>query len=386
MYKRGAIEREQERLRRNAQLYIAKQKLIKNKGKPMNLSDEQNAAYGKIRSWLKNPFQKRFVLAGYAGTGKSTLAGVLSEELGNVRFCAYTGKAANVLRNKGCSADTVHGSIYKLVDEDRNGKPIFKLDLDSDIRKASCVIVDEFSMLPKEIIDDLEYLAKKVLYLGDPFQLPPVSGKCSLEPDLVLTQVHRQALDSPILRAATDVREGRGLGFCDWGDFVYKPRRETMSDEFIKADQVIVGYNKTRQSWNQRFREIHGFSGVLPKKGEKLICLRNNREIGLFNGMIENASDDSRRLDEQTCEINFGRFYNLEAYSGYFTGNKLPERQSKEVQHFDFSYVITAHKSQGSEFDNVVVFNEPIGRGEERQRWQYTALTRASKKCVLVEP
>jgi len=386
MCKRRAIEGEQERLRINAQIYIAKQKLIKNKGKPMNLSDEQNAAYGKIRSWLRNPFQKRFVLAGYAGTGKSTLAGVLSEELGNVRFCAYTGKAANVLRSKGCDADTVHGSIYKLVDEDRNGKPVFRLDRDSDIGKASCVIVDEFSMLPKEIIDDLESLAKKVLYLGDPFQLPPVSGKCSLEPDLVLTQVHRQALDSPILRAATDVREGRGLSFCDWGDFVYKRRSETRPEEYTKADQVIVGYNKTRQAWNQRFREIHGFSGVLPNRGEKLICLRNNREIGLFNGMIENASDDCRKIDEVRCEINFGRFYDLDAYSGYFTGEKLPERQNKEIQHFDFGNVITAHKSQGSEFDDVLVFNEPIGRGVERQRWQYTSLTRASKRCVLVEP
>jgi len=237
-----------------------------------------------------------------------------------------------------------------------------------------------------EIIEDLESLAKKVLYLGDPFQLPPVSGVCNLSPDITLTQVHRQALDSPILRAATDVREGRGLSFCDWGDFVYKRRNETGPEEYTKADQVIVGYNKTRQAWNQRFRELQGYSGIFPNKGEKLICLRNNREIGLFNGMIENASDDCNKLDWFRCEINFGRFYNLEAYSGYFTGEKLPERQDKEIQHFDFSYAITAHKSQGSEFDNVLVFNEPIGRGIERQRWQYTSLTRASKRCVLVEP
>lgn len=329
------------------------------------------------------------MLSGYAGTGKSTLAAQLNRELGNVHFCAYTGKAANVLREKGVdSASTLHGAIYKLHDEDENREPVFKLDYDSAIRSKGLVILDEYSMLPEEIIQDLEKLVEKVLYLGDPFQLPPVKGNCTLEPDFTLTEVHRQALDSPILRAATDVREGRGLSFCNNNnEFIYKPRREVPKEEYMNAAQVIVGFNKTRRAWNQRFRDNLGFSGELPQKGEKLICLRNNHEKGLFNGMIDVCGGAKRIKHEKFFfSLNFGQFKSLEAWRCYFQGQTKTPFNAKGIEHFDFAYTITAHKSQGSEWENVLVFNEPIGRGEERLRWLYTAITRSSKRCVLVEP
>lgn len=356
----------------------------------VKLSDEQNDALDKIHRWIKSG-RKRFVLSGYAGTGKSTLAAVLNENLNDVRFCAYTGKAANVLRDKGCNANTIHGSIYVLKEEKKDGEPVFKLDLDSSIKSADLVIVDEYSMLPDEIIDDLERLAKRVLYLGDPFQLPPVKGLCNLQADLTLTHVHRQALDSPILKAATDVREGREINFTDTGgDFIYLPRKDTSSEMYDNADQIIVGYNKTRQAWNQRFRMRLGFddeksSNPYPQDGEKIICLRNNHERGLFNGMIGTCYG-SEVISRNKLKLGFESFYKFEAWSCYFDGELKPPYNEKGIEHFDFGYVITAHKSQGSEFDNVLIYNQPIGRGIDRQRWLYTAITRAKKKCVLVEP
>jgi exodeoxyribonuclease-5 len=352
----------------------------------VKLSEEQTRVYDEIMQWFHQAKgQQRFVLAGYAGAGKTTLAKFIAEAIGNVHFCAYTVKAANVLREKGCSsASTIHGTIYTLID-DEDGEPRFTLDYESKIKDARLVIVDEYSMLSEEIIDDLEKLAKRILYLGDPFQLPPVDGECSLKPNRFITEVHRQALDSPILRAATDVRLGKALEYCNQNEFAYQPRRRVAPEHFYNADQVIVGYNKTRHAWNDRFRQRKGFSGTFPQAGEKLICLRNNHEKGLFNGMIDLAGSDSAPIDTQKIELRFGQFKNLEASAYYFRREPHPS-YLRDVEHFDFGYVITCHKSQGSEFDNVLIYNQPIGRGVERQRWLYTALTRGKKKVILVDP
>lgn len=355
----------------------------------MKLSAEQRQAFDSVMAWMKGK-QKRFVLAGYAGTGKTTLAKYIADEIGasRVAFCAYTGKAANVLREKGCeNSTTVHGAIYKLVGED-GGSPYFDLDTDSSIKDRKLVIVDEYSMLPEEIIADIESLAKKVLYLGDPFQLPPVQGKCVLEPDFFITEVHRQALESPIIRFATDVREGRELKFCTLNEFIYQPRAKIAPEAYYEADQVIVGLNKTRTAWNDRFRQKLGFSGKCPAKGDRLICTKNNHEMGLFNGMIGEAEEYSIPSGDEQISVHFAGLKNLPTWDGNFVGRVgQPERDKRKLNRFDFGYVITCHKSQGSEFDSVLVFNQPIGADQtEKRRWQYTAISRARKKITLVQP
>lgn len=355
----------------------------------IKLSQEQEKAFDLIMKWLEGP-EKRFVLGGYAGTGKSTLAGILSNMLENVTFCAYTGKAASVLRSKGCSADTIHGSIYKLINSD-DDKPQFILDHESPIKYSSLVIVDEFSMLNEEIVKDLESLAVKVLYLGDPFQLPPVSGESYLQPDHVLTEVHRQALDSPILKAATDVREGNEIDFQSHESFKYQHRSYFDESVYLNADQIIVGYNKTRTSFNKRMRLRLGLtdkndSNPYPVKGDKIICLRNNRDMGIFNGNIDYCPQGARVVDDLYLRLSFGKLKNIQAWRCLFDGEAKVPFYNRECNYFDYGYAITAHKSQGSEFDSVVIYNQPIGRGVERQRWLYTALTRSKKKCILVEP
>lgn len=356
----------------------------------MKLSAEQTKVFDQIMKWHAGPEQS-FVLAGYAGAGKTTLAKYIAEAIGvgDVYFCAFTGKAANVLREKGChNATTIHGAIYKLIGEDeKNKRPYFGLDRMSKIREAALVIVDEYSMLPKEIIKDLKTLASKILYLGDPFQLPPVNGVCDLEPDAFLQEIHRQALDNPIIRYATAVRNSQKLEYVTLPEFQYQPSNKTDPALYMEVDQVIVGFNKTRNAFNDRFRQKLGFKGTYPLTGEKLICLKNNHQIGLFNGMIGECKADAK-LTKGQLVVNFEEFGKLAVWSGDFE-RRLPMTDDghKYLDRFDFSYAITCHKSQGSEFNSILVYNEPIGRDPiERARWKYTAITRAAYRCIVVDP
>ncbi len=355
----------------------------------MKLSPQQQKAYDLIMSF-KDTEEKSFVLAGYAGTGKSTTAKGIAKEFGETRFVTYTGKAANVLREMGNRASTIHSLLYKLVESDDDTKPPrYELNMNSVLSQVDLVVVDEYSMLPKEIIDDLLAVCKKLLFLGDPFQLPPVNGECTLKPDFFLEEIHRQALDSNIIRYATDIREGRHLSFCEHSDFVYWPKKKFVPDEFDQADQVIVGYNETRKKWNNRFRQKLGFEGyALPQLGDKLICVKNNREEGLFNGMIGEAKSDGIQCGFEEFKIDFDDKKDLKVWDGNFKDRPEPPKgANRGLDRFDFGYAITAHKAQGSEWDNVLIYNQPIGKDSlEKRRWAYTAITRGKKKVSLVEP
>lgn len=357
--------------------------------KQIQLGREQTLAFDKIMAWHKTD-EKSFSLAGFAGTGKSTLAKHIADEIGedNVVFCAYTGKAANVLREKGCKeSSTVHGAIYRLVDPE-SPRPRFILNEDSVICDKDLVIVDEYSMLPTKIIDDLQKLGKKILYLGDPYQLPPVQGECPIMPDFFLEEIHRQALESPIIRYATDVRSGRSLQFCDLPEMVYAPRSKVASSVYEDADQIIVGRNATRSSWNARFRQKKGFShSIYPVKGDKIICTKNNHEKGLFNGMIGYCENDTSLDEEQVLLIDFEDHKEIKTWDGNFRGDNVPLDWCRRLDRFDFAYAITCHKSQGSEFDHAVIYNEPVGSSDlDCRRWLYTAITRGKQKVTLVEP
>lgn len=391
----------------------------------MILSDKQKEAIKLIEDWFKGKTQE-FVVAGYAGAGKTTIAKFIAQDISNTVFCAYTGKAANVLREKGCEpAGTIHGFLYSISDADKKKiqkletelqeclannenkaaaaiidllellkKPKFSLNMESDLKLANLVIVDEYSMLDSKIITDLRKVCRKILYLGDPFQLPPITGECSLQPDLFLTEVHRQALDSPIIRAATDVREGRRLNFCIGDAFTFARKRDIAPEIFLNADQVIVGRNNTRTAWNKRFREIKGYAekGILPQVGEKVICLKNNHIAGLFNGMIETVAKES--VQQKGYYDLYLDGYSLSSFYQVWDGDIIITKEKynfqnyfhRALERFDYAWCITAHKSQGSEFNDVVVYNEPIGNALDRQKWLYTSITRAKNKLTLVQP
>lgn len=377
----------------------------------MILSEKQEDALSKILDWYDNSDEKRYVLAGYAGAGKTTLAKTIAKMLrdtnNSVRFCAYTGKAANVLREKGCDpASTIHRAIYKLIDGPKmikvNGEWVpdpasskklqFSLDPDSPLGRIGLTIVDEYSMLSEKLINDIESVARRVLYLGDPFQLPPVQGECSLKPDLFLDEVHRQALDNPIIRHATNIRTGVSLKHCDEGDFFYGYTSKVAPETYMEADQLIVGRNKTRRLWNMRYRTRLGYKWGFPEPGDKIICLKNNNDIGIFNGMIGTAKKQADFIHRDIFTLDFDTgddlvMEGLKTWAGDIRGDDPANYPGRELNRFDFAYAITCHKSQGSEFDKVLVYNEPVGKSEvEKRRWLYTAITRAKSKVTLVDP
>src|SRR5262245_43815100 len=253
----------------------------------------QDAALKSVADWLKSRPGKGstpqvFRLFGYAGTGKTTLARHIAQAVdGKVLFAAFTGKAALVMRSKGCDgASTIHSLIYK-TRESGEEVPSFDLWDDAPASKASLIVIDECSMVDAELGRDLKSFGVPLLVLGDPAQLPPIQGGgffTDAEPDAMLTEVHRQAQDDPIVRLSMAIRAGNPLAQGRYGATEVVRRDALDPARVIGADQVLVGRNATRRAYNARLRERRGFADALPMAGDKLVCLRNNRRKGLFNG------------------------------------------------------------------------------------------------------
>jgi exodeoxyribonuclease-5 len=361
----------------------------------------QDAALAKVAAWLKSKPGKRdtpqvFRLFGYAGTGKTTLAKHVAKHVdGKVLFAAFTGKAALVMRSKGClGASTIHSLIYK-PPESETEEPSFELSDDSPAAKAKLIVIDECSMVDSELGRDLLSFGAPVLVLGDPAQLPPVKGGgffTGREPDAMLTEVHRQAQDDPIVRLSMEVRAGRSIVPGKYGESEVVERGALDRERVLAADQLLVGRNATRRAYNVRMRERRGFAEPLPMAGDKLVCLRNNRRKGLFNGGLwivkERRARKSGiiRMRLASDEEMGGRAVKVSVRKECFVGNldELDWPARKPFDEFDFGYVLTVHKAQGSQWDDVVLFDESFAFPDSRERWLYTGITRAAKRLTIV--
>jgi exodeoxyribonuclease-5 len=358
----------------------------------------QDAALTAAARWFKaqRGGTSIFRLFGYAGTGKTTLAKHIAKGIdGKVLFAAFTGKAACVMRSKGCpGASTIHSLIYKPL-ESNEEQPSFELWNDAPASKAKLIIIDECSMVDAELARDLMSFGVPLLVLGDPAQLPPIQGGgffTDAEPDAMLTEVHRQARDNPIIRLSMDIRAGNALTEGQYGDTQVVRRAELDPKRVLGADQVLVGRNVTRRAYNARLRQRRGFADPLPMAGDKLVCLRNNRRKGLFNGglwVVKERPKARRQIlslrlkpDEDLGE----RLVKVSVRPECFTGGieELDWPQRKHFDEFDFGYVLTVHKAQGSQWDDVVLFDESGAFSDNRERWLYTGVTRAAKRLTVV--
>lgn len=411
------------------------------------LSLEQEQAQNKIAAWLSSS-DWCFVLGGYAGTGKTFLLSHLVNTLDRkVICCAPTGKAASVLGAKLPDKEvvTVHKVLYipyeknrmeiaelrnKLKKNPNDFNLINKLNQlmkntvgferkgEDKLPKNALIIVDEASMVNTEMADDLRTTGCKILFVGDPGQLPPVSRKSFFKNtkfDHVLKVVHRQALDSPIIRLSMDIRKGR----YDTKQYQYhnckfvRPKivdGKTVldSETFTEADQIITGTNTTRHKLNRWVRSKLDFHGTRPSEGEKLICLKNVADMegyGQFiNGVQAIALSDSEdetmafkgekvhhfRIDmlyDDRTELHVP-VYDYHCRAHYEKRlQELPYTERYGMMEFDFGYAITAHKAQGSEWNSVIVADDKMrsNYAEERKRWLYTAVTRAKDKLLIVD-
>ena len=366
-----------------------------------SFTPHQDQALRAVADWLKakpgkNGTPPVFRLFGYAGTGKTTLARHIADGVeGAVKFAAFTGKAALVVRNKGCdNASTIHSLIYR-TRESGEEQPSFELWDDAPASKAKLIVIDECSMVDAELGRDLMSFDCPLLVLGDPAQLPPIQGGgffTNVEPDAMLTEVHRQAQDDPIVRMSMAVREGRTLDLGTFGESEVVRRDALDPDRVMRADQVLVGRNNTRRSYNMRVRQKQNIEDPLPVAGDKLVCLRNNRKKALFNGGLwrvkSRAASKSKIITMRLSpDEEFGaKVTKVSVRADCFGGGieDIPWEQRRPYDEFDYGYVLTVHKSQGSQWDDVVLFDESFAFQDSRARWLYTGITRAAKRLTVV--
>jgi exodeoxyribonuclease-5 len=322
-------------------------------------------------------------LGGYAGTGKTTLMQYLLEEFPKFAVCAYTGKAANVLRKKNVAiASTIHSLIYQPVIMD--GHVYFELKPDLP---HNGIAVDEGSMVSKELYEDLKSFGLPLVFFGDHGQLEPIGSDFNLmrNPDYRLEDIHRYAGD--IAKFAQHLRKGlaaRGFRGAT-GEIKLIAKNMVNDDRLAQVDQVICAYNKTRVDINKRIRAIMGYQGKLVV-GERVMCLRNNKQLGLFNGMQGIVRRLHVKKKKHLMDFEFdGMLYPDIWYDPTTFGTEKADfdwgRDSPNP--FDYAYCITAHKSQGDEWGKILVLEQKCQKWDHR-RWAYTAASRAREELTWV--
>ena len=350
----------------------------------MELTKSQTHALYQLVNGVRKQRKPEQTLGGYAGTGKTTLIKYLVQFFPNYGVCAYTGKAANVLRKKGMSASTIHSRIYEPRFE--NGTMWFDL---RDDPGCSGFIVDEASMVSKEIYDDLTLFGIPMIFVGDHGQLEPVGTKFNLmsKPEIRLEEIHRNA--GEIAWFAEHVRKG----FAPKSFRKAKEKVEFISpkklstEQLLESDQVICAYNSTRVETNARIRKALKYTGII-NEGERVMCLRNNKRLGLFNGMQGTVKRLFQKKKRHYMDFEFdGTVIPSVCYDPHQFGQEKGANGfgNTTINPFDYAYCITCHKSQGDEWNRVLVLEQKCSRWSHK-RWAYTAASRAKLHLDWVLP
>ena len=378
-----------------------------------------------------------FRIFGYAGSGKTTLAQEIAKLTKlRVSFMAFAGKAAMVLASKGClGATTIHKTIFeprgtavKAYQEELSrfeamtdgpeknelgrhletqkkalNSPVF---VPKDLRefpRDTAWICDEMSMVDKFIGESMLSYGFPVIVLGDPAQLKPIAGEgffTNAKPDVLLTEIHRQAAGNPVLRLATAVRSGRALTLPYGSLGNSRIVRALKPQEYGEYDQVLCGKNLTRIAVNSAFRKMMKRTKVL-EEGEKIICLQNNYEVGVMNGStwkVIRAEYETRgkhqyyRCDLASLDMRGERLVNVMLHvMPFLEGTKHHNKfwtpmltGNPEGLVMTYASAITVHKAQGSQWKSGVIIDEWSRSDAQYVNWLYTAMTRFSERMTLV--
>lgn len=364
------------------------------------LTPEQLAVRDRILSHFTCGSRTPLTLGGYAGTGKTTILATLQDlfPISRLGFLTPTGKAAEVQRRKGIPAQTIHSTIYDYVRlEDGSFSSTLRQELPFD-----ALVCDEASMISSILDRDLRSFHLPILYVGDHGQLEPIDSSgfnLMASPALRLETIHRQALDSPITRLAHHVRTG-GSPSTFKHDSLTDPRLTIHTGPLPPSilsgsSQLICGYNKTRTALNAMIRTSLGHTALLVPD-ERVIILRNNQEHNVFNGMcgrIVSRSPLNPRPPYTTVSFlpdGSTTPLSLPIYVPTISDGEIPQKlpftpsglRFRDICFLTYSYALTCHKSQGSEWPSVSVISEPSSLWSH-SRWLYTAITRASSTLTL---
>lgn len=404
---------------------------------PFEFSGQQATAVGIAADFLSDSSRQVLRIDGFAGTGKTTIAQALSEGIdGLVLFAAYTGKAASVLKSKGCApASTLHSLIYRprrkgseerlealqieekhlrrlvgpreptpqmkerldklgeeiAIEVENSKRPAFSIHRESELYDAKLLVIDEHSMIDEQMGNDILSFRTKILALGDPAQLPPVSGVpffASYPVAITLTEIHRQAEGDPIIELATMARNGSVLPAGEYGEKCIVKTSAT-DEDLVEADQVLCGRNRTRRMLNTRIRRLLGRNTPYPVVGDKLVCLRNEQNKGLQNGTtwmvvgVGAEGDKTLMLDVANDE---GWSQTVRVWKFPFDGDDFVGSfgQRRMACEFDFGNAMTVHKAQGSQWVSGVLVDEAQAFGDDAPKHRYTGVTRFSEKLIVV--
>ncbi|MEK0325651.1 MAG: AAA family ATPase [Nitrosopumilus sp.] len=382
----------------------------------ITLSDEQQEAFDHCTSSPGNIF----IINGRPGTGKTTMAfyivdHYIHDKKLNVALCAPTGRAAKRLSEKtGHPASTIHRllSYQPHLGFTYNQNNPLPYDL---------IVVDETSMVDiilfYRLLNALSHNCKLIL-VGDPYQLPPVGPGAPFR-DLInsgkvhgyeLTKIHRQAADNKIITAAHAILDGNIEGIewdgerldlqlvslgtgedCDADRIVAYIEEEIFRSKHKyglarKDTQILAPMRKATvgiTAMNQRFQSafnpptslkkeyIH--SGNTYREGDRIIQVKNDYELGIFNGDLGViAAINSDKKKNFIMKIDFDDFGTVQLTT------------SDHINHITLAYAMTIHKSQGSEYDLVIIPCHQSHVWMWSRPLIYTALTRAKRFCVLV--
>ncbi len=388
----------------------------------MILSNDQQQVLDAILHWYKNERKtKQYItLGGYAGTGKSTILAHLRREFEKidpklkVGFASYTGKAARVLKNKldeqkvmakQDTLGTIHSLIYSPVVNEKEEIIGWK---PKDMVDRQLIIIDEGSMVDGTIWRHLLAYKLPIIVVGDHGQLPPIKGNFNLmeNPDLKLTEIHRQARQNPIIGLSIQAREHGNIRAATYSETVIKMTNaegemqsfmNELLENYNSETLILCGYNNTRKRLNNSIRQTMGFESPNPMVGDRVICLRNNHKKNIFNGMLGTiVSIESQDAVYYNAEIEMDGeefpFQGLisKAQFGSETALNFTDKRAYIMAGdlFDFGYALTVHKAQGSQARRVILFEERFKHMSDEQwkQWLYTAVTRAEEELYIFAP
>jgi ATP-dependent exoDNAse (exonuclease V) alpha subunit len=300
----------------------------------LSLSRDQQYALSQLERFLHTT-EKVFMLKGYAGSGKTTILKGLVEYLNTVEkdfaLMAPTGRATKVLKDKtGKEASTIHKSIYSfehLVELEEGESFIYCFETKENTVQGKIYIIDEASMVSDSnnhgeffrfgsgfLLSDLIQsigiektdLKVKLIFVGDPCQLPPIGENKSRVFDSAylkekfnlssveteLKEIFRQGSKSGILNTASKLRKCITAGF--YNDFnlkgngidIFNPTYDTFLRTWEEASSpkiIIASKNKTCLGINLRIREmIFGKRNLPIQKGDSVILGANNYKKGFL--------------------------------------------------------------------------------------------------------
>ena len=379
------------------------------------LSEDQLNVFNHFVKHAGDENRQLYVYSGTAGTGKTVLLTRLVKLLEVLRqdyhVAVYTGQAVSVLRDKKVDATTIHRMMYT-PRELKDGTTIW---IKREYLDFDWMIIDEFSMISKQMLEDMISYGTKIIFFGDPFQLPPIGEEDSWlanKIDYNMTQIQRQAEGNPIIQAASKVRQKNKLTYTkqetEQGKmYVLSKAKDAklIAELKLSVDQIISGTNKTRKIINREVRKSLGRNGVIDS-GDRLIILKNNAEVNVYNGQ-QIIVQDIGTPKQLEVYIPWNKIWvtltivNIRTTDGEvhkvclnpitqdtFNVNTIKVEQHPDLIFVDYAYCANVHKMQGSTFKSTLVYADDLywmkRNGDMYDRGLYTAITRASHECYVV--